>query len=589
MSLIAVTPRTSVRRQYGIFRATVPEAYTRIVRSRALQPLFRRPTSMITELPAETVLSILSYLPIPAIHCLQLASKHFQLLITDNEPTIYRFAAFHHHFIPSITVKIDQLDALRMRREIFVGMNREWKSFCQRMFQLDDRWRGRGPSTLAHYPSAGEHPAYIRVDEKEGLLISLKDVRGERPGLVVIDKVNGTVLWEQSWAVAQTFVIEYQSGYLILNMPEWREVWRLATIPDLCPPSPAQEGSFPYPHPQQVEISRKCYEAHRNTYPKGHFVPHAAFPYPSSARPFRMIFPTLLTLLNENEVLFYDIPSRRLTQTLLLCPDTMMTAKPGLESIPLPSLGAIWTIDMSPNHIILTSGESGSVRVFDRASGQCLLDMPNDCAPCKTIEIEDDDPQYVVYYPRRSNPSKLRWQPLKITDTPSQNSFGRFRDVSSSKKLRMSICGNHFVTFSSRRTNLGSGFELALVIVRNFTKIPPGETSLFARHAIQIMLGAQHATFAFDGHRRVLVAKRSKVIIFDISKFLESTGEVEAFSIPAFRRTEYVHTCELTESGIYFEWPADGVAWGKGQRNSRRRRWTETSICGVDFAIWEGS
>ncbi|KAK1219810.1 hypothetical protein PQX77_017474 [Marasmius sp. AFHP31] len=545
---------------------------------------------MITELPAETVLSILSYLSIPSIRCLQLVSKHFRLLITDNEPTIYRFAAFYHGFTPSTTIKIDQLNTLRMRREILVGMKRDWKSFCQRMFQLDDSWRGRGPSTLAHYPSAGEQPAYIRVDEKEGFLISLKDVRGERPGLVVIDRVSGVVLWKQSWAVAQTYVIEYQSGYLILNTPKWREVWRLATIPDPCPPSPAQKGSFPYPHPQQIEVSRKCLEAHRDTYPKGHFVPHAAFPYPSSARPFRMIFPTLLTLLNESEVLFYDIPSRRLTQTLLLCPDTMMTVKPGPESIPLRSLGAIWTIDMSLNHVVLTSGESGSVRVFDRASGQCLLDMPNDSTPYKTVEIENDVPRHVID-PRRGNSSKLRWQPLKMTDTPPQDSLERFRDVSSSKKLRISICGNHFVTFSSTRTDPGSGPELALVIVRNFTKIPPGETSLFARHAIQIMLGTQHATFAFDGHRRVLVAKRSKVIIFDVSKFLGSTGEIEAFAIPAFKQTEYVHTCELTESGIYLEWAADGVVWGKGQRNPRRRRRTlsETSICGVDFAMWEGS
>ncbi|KAJ8076135.1 hypothetical protein PM082_022120 [Marasmius tenuissimus] len=92
-----------------------------------------------------------------------------------------------------------------MRKEILVGMKREWKGFCQRMFQLNDNWSRHSPLDLAHYPSAGVKPVCIRVNEKEGLLISLKDVRGEDPGLVVIDMVDGKVLWKQTWVFPSEF------------------------------------------------------------------------------------------------------------------------------------------------------------------------------------------------------------------------------------------------------------------------------------------------------------------------------------------------------------------------------------------------
>ncbi|KAL0061625.1 hypothetical protein AAF712_011542 [Marasmius tenuissimus] len=364
------------------------------------------------------------------------------------------------------------------------------------MFQLDDKWSGHGPSALAHYPSAGVRPVCIRVDEKEGLLIGLKDVRGEDPGLVVIDKVDGKVLWKQTWDVAQTYVIEYQSGYLILNTPGWREVWRLATIPDPCPPSPVQKESFPYPHPQQIEVSHS------------------------------------------------------------------------LESIPLSPLDEIWTIDMSPNHVFLTSGVSGSVRIFDRANGQCVLNMddhdnPHGTVKCSRYGVSDPTPKSDVVI------SRLKMFELSRQDIIADPTR---TNLSNSRKLRVSRCGNHFVTLGAVRTIRPNPehSELTLVVVRNFTTIPLGETSLLARQAIQIMLRTRHATFAFDGHRRVLVAKDSGAFIFDISKFLDNAGQIEAFSIPAFRRAFRMHACEVTESGVYFAWPADGVVWDRWEGNTAR-------------------
>ncbi|KAK1227001.1 hypothetical protein PQX77_010010 [Marasmius sp. AFHP31] len=84
------------------------------------------------------------------------------------------------------------------------------------------------------------------------------------------------------------------------------------------------------------------------------------------------------------------------------------------------------------------------------------------------------------------------------------------------------------------------------------------------------MLGTKHATFTFDGHRRVLVVKDSSAFIFDVSKCLDNAGQIEAFAIPTFRQALRAHACEVTESGVYFAWPADCVVWDGGERNTTR-------------------
>ncbi|KAK1215075.1 hypothetical protein PQX77_022322 [Marasmius sp. AFHP31] len=86
---------------------------------------------MFIKLPAGTVLSILSYFPIPSIHRLQLASKYFRNLITRNESIVYCFAAFQHGFIPFNAIKIDQLDTLPTGKKVLAEMKRAWKVLCQ--------------------------------------------------------------------------------------------------------------------------------------------------------------------------------------------------------------------------------------------------------------------------------------------------------------------------------------------------------------------------------------------------------------------------------------------------------------------------
>ncbi|KAK1226769.1 hypothetical protein PQX77_010230, partial [Marasmius sp. AFHP31] len=154
---------------------------------------------MFTDLPVETVVSILVYLPIHSIHSLKLVSKQLYNLIIANESTIYRSAAAYHGYIPTARLKMEQLGTLDLPNSILEGTEGEWKVFCQRMVQLDNNWQGRGQSALMGYPTAGTKPACIRVDEKEGFIINIKNVSGVNAGLVVVNKEDGVVLWEQHW------------------------------------------------------------------------------------------------------------------------------------------------------------------------------------------------------------------------------------------------------------------------------------------------------------------------------------------------------------------------------------------------------
>ncbi|KAL0575123.1 hypothetical protein V5O48_006849 [Marasmius crinis-equi] len=532
---------------------------------------------MFTELPVEIALSVLAYLPISSIHSLQLVSKHCDGLVKLNESTIYRSAAVVHEFTP---VKRASATEHLGRSEITNGPEIDWKAFCQRLFQLDRNWRGIGTSSLVCYPSAGIKPACIRVDEEEGFLINVTDVRGENRGLIVVDKEN-EVLWEQSWDFTQTYIIEYQYGYLVFNTPGWREVWRLASIPDPVPPADAGARTFPYPPTSQLETSQRCFEAHKDAYPKGHFVPHAALPYGSEERAFRLTFPTLLAKHNEEEAHLYDIPSRRLIRKISLCSHILVN--PSGETTSLPPMGNVWTIDHSQKHVFLTSAETGVVRVLDKERGDCVLNMGNSDNAARTFRCEENEADTTD---AEKGVSRLNVVEVGINEFVSQT----FIDLSNSKKLRVSTCGNHFVTLRSRWTSL---FETSsqLVVVRNFTDIPAGDREELSRHAIEIDLEAPQATFAFDGRRRVLICTRDGVWILDISKFLEYAGDVEAYSVPAFRDGSRVHTAELTESGVYFDWDAQAVEQDRWDEKMKERvldiAISSDIVCGVNFAVRE--
>ncbi|KAJ8076109.1 hypothetical protein PM082_022094 [Marasmius tenuissimus] len=481
---------------------------------------------MLNDLPVETALSVLAYLPIPSIHALQLVSKAIDQLVKTNESTIYRFAAVVHDFIPSSNVELDQLQLFGVPVDVLRGMELSWREFCRRMFRLEKNWEGLGSSELVCFPSAGAQPAYIKVDENEGFLINESNTTN---GLVIVD-MDDNVLWTQPWDFYQTRGIEYSSGYLSFNTPGWTEIWRLASIPDSYPPSPADSISLPRPNASQLRRSQMCFESHRETYPKGHFVPHTAFPSHPDDNIDHMEFPTLLVKRDDEKALFYDIPTRKLIQKVPLQSQAMQS--PSGEVTMLPPLGRLWTLSFNERHIFMSSLDTGIVRVLERDTGKCILNMRNGDYGSRSFRCWE----YSLNDPVKMEGVATRLKAIEIPPTEASVVPDYDPAQLTSKEVFFSSCGKHIVSCNSRwnSTNIHSN---QLIVVRDFAEIPLGNNTQLAEHAIQIELETQVMAFSFDGNRRILVAKPNGVWVLDISPFLSTSSGIMAISIPAYTET----------------------------------------------------
>ncbi|KAL0059933.1 hypothetical protein AAF712_013280 [Marasmius tenuissimus] len=647
----------------------------------------------LCKVPVETKLAILSHLRIRDIHSLQLVSKEWNVLIKSNETTVYHSTSLVHGFVPSLDIKIDQLEGAYHPAKVIEGMDKSWKGLCHRMFRLGNNWKGSGRSYLTAFPNAGEKPCDIKVDEKRGFVINIADIEGDDSGLVVVDK-NDNVLWTQKWPFGKCSRIEYENGYLIFTnnderKPGYKEIWRLASIPD---PSPLSDqklvGSFPYPQPSQVKVSAKSFARNKKTYPQGHFVPHAALPQNAKNACFRFHYPTLLILTGKNTVAFYDVPSRELLSTVTL--DS--TLRFGDSPQALPGLGRIWSIDFSSTHIFLCGMERGT-RVFDRSAGTCVLDTPADRwhyatrvirladtsrneetsedlskfdydPTCPKHQRYDDDLFDVVH----SNDDEdvdgfgsgdssefgsedegeaddsgdrggsqvvdvfdavpachITWglagsehamdeeysqvQQSDSTDSDEDSAEddeeGMIETVPMVEEalaspslrprlcigsdMRVSECGNHFVSLTNYPKYPRPSRSSQLVVVRDFKGLLPCDTDTLSKHAVQIDLDAGDcfSEFAFDRKQRVVATNNKGLWIVDIGDFLSFGGAVTVRRAIPFGGDSTA--IAMTESGIYIECdPMDIRDWEKWTKDREDPcvEWMR-AICGIDFAAWD--
>ncbi|KAL0570736.1 hypothetical protein V5O48_011227 [Marasmius crinis-equi] len=590
---------------------------------------------MIDKVPPETATTIFSHLPISDIHSLQLASKSLNDFVKSNEGAVYQSAAIVHGFVASDNVELEQLEEL-YPSEVLVGMERTWKALCQRMFQLDKNWRGDGRAYLTCFPKAGCKPAGIKVDEKRGFIINITDLEGDDSGLIVVDK-NDNVLWSQPWPFLKCGRMEYENGYLIFSEnddqePGYKEIWRLASIPDPAPPKNSSQAlGSPYPTLQQKTLSDVCYNANKGTYPHGHFVPHASLPQYTSDAVFQFRYPTLMSMTSETSVAFYDVPTRELVHTVTLSSTIELHGID--ESLSIPDLGRIWSAEFNSTHIFLCAVRKG-FRTYDRETGKCVLDVPADrwiyasrlirmVDPAEQAEEEDHS-----IGPEPRNLNQIRKAKLesiigasrKVLDVnkiiwkdpgerPHDEAPERllipvvtYEDSATSEpsvphlaldSVRVSKCGNHLVCLSRHveRPRPGAG-SVYLVIVRDLQKILPSDTGVLAKQAVQIDLGADRAVFGFDGERRVFVVtsepKRDAAFIVDLGDFLSSSGNVKIGRAVSFDCDD-AFELEITNYGVYVGWDAAHInGWKKWTKPGKKPDFDwGTHICGLDFAVWD--
>ncbi|KAL0059339.1 hypothetical protein AAF712_013917 [Marasmius tenuissimus] len=437
---------------------------------------------MLTDLPVETALLILSHLVIPSIHALQLVSKGLNQLVKTNESTIYRFATVAHEFIPSANLEFDELRSAGVPAAVMLGIDESWKTICWRMFQLERNWKGLGPSELVCLPSAGATPASLQVDESEGIIINIIAPPNAQPGLYVLD-MDDNVLWARHWVRSwltlglvfmdfqQWHGVEYNKGHVLFHTADWLE-----------------PGAHASPSPALGPPQRKD-RYHTHNHSRKRFL--ETFPCSLDVGFAQIVFPTLIIKhTNPEEAELYDIPTRKLVQSISLATQTMK--KTSGEIITLPPLRVTWTVLLSDAHVFLSSLETGSVRVFERESGACIFSMRSTDYGSRTLRFGD--------YGLSSDTAKAKGVVRRLTTVEIERTKlvdivpAYHSGMLTSKSLCISTCGKHLLTCNAPWTSTNI-YSREFVVVRNFDEIPPGDTMELQNHAIQIDLDTQEMAF----------------------------------------------------------------------------------------------
>ncbi|KAJ7455901.1 hypothetical protein B0H11DRAFT_2066218 [Mycena galericulata] len=310
-------------------------------------------------LPVELVISILKYLPLSTLSNLLSTSREWNNFFQVNQSILYHNAAVLHGFTPSTSVVYSDLTSILSRRSL-TGVT-DWKSFCCTQVHIQRAWRGKASSCVTAHRRGGNEVHRIKVDEQRGFII----VTTSSGGLLVVDLYEDKVLW----ALPENYVhayahCEYSAGYLIFDRESGeKEVWRVADDAEMTPASPT------FAFPDEAQDSIPSWAADLHDFPlatRGHFKPWMVLKPPAFTGASRCIYPTLIAA-TATSVLVWDLPTGELVQVIQdihISPDLV--------------LGRIHYVEASArtNGHIFVCG-SNTLRVFSRASGRCVLDLPS--------------------------------------------------------------------------------------------------------------------------------------------------------------------------------------------------------------------
>ena len=103
-----------------------------------------RSHAMLDVLPADVILIVLSYLPIPSLFSLLVQSRQWFDFFTTNQSPIFRTAALLHEYIQPGTLSLE--DALSVNTGRPWAASTGWKDFCK------SHWREQYHFTLPLTP-----------------------------------------------------------------------------------------------------------------------------------------------------------------------------------------------------------------------------------------------------------------------------------------------------------------------------------------------------------------------------------------------------------------------------------------------------
>lgn len=365
--------------------------------------------------------------------------------MNEHNEFIYRNAAFRHRFIDSPNIPLANAKIYRMQAPTAVA--NDWKSFCASCFQLENSWRGYGPSVAKFLPEIisidsgvlfGLHR--LKLDEDAGLLITTH-VFG---GLSVVSLQNvDRPLWCLSVRhVRQYAHVEYDRGFIVFDrMGGGKEVWRHAVDYD-----PMDVPLDNLPDADQFQAEEKAMVDQEF----GRFVPWALLSIPELTRAYRFVYPTLL-VAGYDHAFLYDIPTARLVQTI------------NISGVAAEDFGDLRYVELSNQHVFICF--EAAILVFDRNRRDQKAHIIN-------VSWFRSNPLLSIY---PGSPRHKQWDPKRrmrrelIGLVPTNGRFSFTNQAAEACAVHTSPCGNHLAILLS---------DNRLVLVEQFRRLFTGEAKL---------------------------------------------------------------------------------------------------------------
>ncbi|KAI5117611.1 hypothetical protein M0805_001211 [Coniferiporia weirii] len=527
---------------------------------------------MITVLPPEILLNVLGYCSIQTICSLQLICKDFNDFVKENETAVYHAAALLHGFIEP-----EQLlrDAHVNYPGSWLDGLRGWKDLCQRWFQVETNWEGRGETPReTTLKRTGDDVHRIKVDERQNARFVI--TTHQNGGLRVTCMDTDTVLF----ALAKRYVrhhahCEYENGFLIFDRlhPHALEVWRLESSDwDGCHPDSRYK-----PDETQIHAPKQVVDPSAEFPRRGSFAPWALFIPPYNPRAYRFVYPTLLVGSEEGEELYlFDVPSASLVQTIPIPRESL----PPAAFTPEGTVCILY-VELGPRHVFVCTMHGVLIlpRDWSHEPG-----ARNVCFDFPTVDPNLRVPQLICHYAARiirtngppSNPCMREYMVTAPRVSEQSTALVRLGDNRQQfSAVHVSSSGRDFVAI----TWLGIAY-----FVRDFERVLRGECS-FSEIALRIDMGAPAINLAF-GHDRVVIQAFSGLFVFSLhttphgiitprmhdgrlTPTPNSFPEISAHQLLHFRNRVSLRQVScvscVTKTGVWLDWSVRALEEAKGR------------------------
>lgn len=345
---------------------------------------------MLSTLPPEVLLDILSFLPIYDIFSVQLVSRFFNDLVDTHSASVYRSLALFHGITSAEEIDVNEL---LKKRNIYLDWLKpsrmlnwrqpptpltSWKTYVLNHFILETSW-SRGTSHEFRRRVNPTRPHRIQIDEEEGTLISTHGLRQ----IQVEDIMHEIPFWTQttvpSWAHC-----EFDKGFLIWGRRSAQiEVWRrrkdqlLDPLP-ACSPDELQLGSeriAPGAELSDDELlaalraeestsdEAGCEKSElRDLEYRGQFTPFCVLTPPKVTSASRFVYPELVVVTRDaTNAYIFNVPTARLVKTLEL---------EALED------ETVCYVDHSPTHVFICT--TLTMSAYRKSDGQRDMRLTRD-------------------------------------------------------------------------------------------------------------------------------------------------------------------------------------------------------------------